>query len=65
MSKPHNPTPKERDERFSLYGLDPDKVGETILQAPSSDDRLPKATKKKRGRRESNPRSGADRTSES
>lgn len=30
-SKPHNPTPAERDERFSLYGLDPEKAVETVL----------------------------------
>ena len=34
MTKAHNPTPEERDERFSLYGLDPEKVGEAVLQSP-------------------------------
>jgi hypothetical protein len=34
MSKAHNPTPEERDERFSLYGLDPEKVGEAVLNTP-------------------------------
>jgi hypothetical protein len=32
VTKPHNPTPEERDERFSLYGLDPEKVGEALLE---------------------------------
>ncbi len=39
MAKRHNPTPEERDERFSLYGLDPEKVGEAVLNAdPESGD---------------------------
>jgi len=32
-NKSRNPTPEERDERLSLYGLDPQKVIETILNA--------------------------------
>ncbi len=37
MRKPHNPTPEERDERFSLYGLDPKEVGESILNASAAE----------------------------
>jgi len=44
----HNPTPAERDEKFSLYGIDPEKVGEALLQ-PSKDEEP--ATKPKRRRR--------------
>lgn len=32
-SKGHHPTPKERDEPLSLYGLEPDDVGSAILAA--------------------------------
>lgn len=45
----HNPTPKERDERFSLYGLDPEKVIETVLQ--SSTDEKPEEKPKRQARR--------------
>ncbi len=31
MRDRHNPTPDGRDEPFSLYGLDPEKVGEVVL----------------------------------
>lgn len=32
MSKPaHNPTAAELDERFSLYGLNPEDVGKAIV----------------------------------
>lgn len=34
MKRAHNPTPEERDEKFSLYGLDPETVGEVLLNAP-------------------------------
>ena len=30
-SKGHHPTPKERDEPLSLYGLKPDDVAKAIL----------------------------------
>lgn len=39
MTKSHNPTPAERDERFSLYGLDPEKAIEAVLQTPPNHDR--------------------------
>jgi len=34
----HNPTPEERDERFSLYGLNPEKVIEAVLNTEPEDD---------------------------
>lgn len=34
LKRAHNPTPEERDEKFSLYGLDPETVGEVLLNAP-------------------------------
>jgi hypothetical protein len=33
VTKTHNPTPAERDEKFSLYGMDPEAVGEAVLNA--------------------------------
>lgn len=56
MSKSHNPTPEERDERFSLYGLDPEKVIETVLQVKSEpEERSTRARKRgKSARRDSN-----------
>lgn len=44
--KAHNPTPEERDERFSLYGLDPVTVIETVLQTKSEEAPKTKTDKK-------------------
>lgn len=45
--KRHNPTPKERDERFSLYGMDPEKVIEAVLLTPpKNEDKLPPKRKR-------------------
>lgn len=42
-----NPTPEERDEPFSLYGLNPDDVGEAILAAePESEPATPPKRKR-------------------
>ena len=48
VSKSHNPTPEERDERFSLYGLDPEKVGEVMLTTRKNSETLaiPRRTRK-------------------
>lgn len=51
MSKAHHPTPEERDEKFSLYGLDPEKVGETILNTPPEHREPEPKPKPKRRRR--------------
>ena len=50
-SKSHNPTPEERDERFSLYGLDPEKVIEAVLQAKQEDGKPEEENQPKRQRR--------------
>ena len=38
MSKSHHPTLEERDEPLSLYGLDPEKMIEAVLQAKPEDE---------------------------
>jgi hypothetical protein len=48
MTKRHNPTPEERDERFTLYGLDPEKVGEAVLNAPAEETKKDPKPKRKR-----------------
>jgi len=49
--KHHNSTPEERDERFSLYGLDPEKVIEAVLQTKPDEDAVTKPRKpKQRGK---------------
>jgi len=37
MTKAHDPTPEERDESCSLYGLDPEKVIEVMLRTKPED----------------------------
>ena len=51
MSKAHNPTPEERDERFSLYGMDPQKVVEAVLQARPEEKSEKKQKRRPRQRR--------------
>jgi len=50
--KSHNPTPEERDERFSLYGLDPEKVIEAVLEA-KPETAMPKVKKTRKKTRSS------------
>lgn len=50
-SRHHNPTSEERDERFSLYGLDPEKVIEAILQTSPQEHQPEASSKPKRQRR--------------
>jgi hypothetical protein len=38
MSKSHHPTLEERQKPLSLYGLDPEKMIEAILQARPEDE---------------------------
>lgn len=40
----HNPTSEERDEPFSLYRLDPEKVIEVVLQTKPEEEPKPKVT---------------------
>jgi hypothetical protein len=44
----HNPTPAERDEPFSLYGLEPEKVIEAVLQTKPEEEPKPKAKRQRR-----------------
>ena len=52
MTKRHNPTPEERDERISLYGLDPEKVGEAVLNTPPETPKSETRERRKRKREE-------------
>lgn len=43
----HNPTAVELDERFSLYGLDPEDVGKALVHTASKkDEPKPKRSRK-------------------
>jgi len=48
VKKRYNPTPEERDERFSLYGLDPEQVVEAVLEAPPEEGPKPPESKRRR-----------------
>ena len=37
MDKPHDPSPQEMDERFSLYGLDLEEAVGRLLVVPATD----------------------------
>jgi hypothetical protein len=49
MTKAHNPTPEERDERLSLYGMDPEQVIEAVLRTDPQLPEAPSPTGKRKG----------------
>lgn len=51
MSKSHHPTLEERHEPLSLYGLDPEKMIEAVLQAKPDGEPETEVTRPRRQRR--------------